>query len=53
MKHKAKSLEIRFAEPEAFALVIEKAPDNDRIAKEKQQLEADRKAAELNQLPLV
>lgn len=53
MKHQAKSIEIQFGEPEAFALAVEQTTDGDRIAKEEQQLEADRKTAEANQLPLV
>lgn len=52
-KHHAQHLEIRFAEPEAFALTVQSATDGDRIAKAKEQSEADRKAAEANQMPLV
>ena len=32
MKHNAKHLEIQFAEPESFALVVERAVDGERIA---------------------
>lgn len=53
MKHKAKSLEINFGESEAFNLIVQTATDGDRIAKQKEKSEADRKAAEANQLDLV
>lgn len=52
-KHHAKSLEIRFSEPEAFAFAVQVAVDGDRIAADKAKSETDRKESEKQQLTLV
>jgi hypothetical protein len=53
MKHKAPQVDINWGEPEAFALVVQSATDGERVAKEKQQREADRKANEEKQPNLI
>jgi hypothetical protein len=52
MKHKAKPIEIQFAEPVAFTLVPEHGTDGERLAREQQQREADRLKAEAQQTNL-
>jgi hypothetical protein len=52
MKHKAKQLEVQWGMPEAFALAIQVTLDGERIAREQQQQEADRKKAEKQQRDL-
>lgn len=53
MKHKATPIEIKWSEPEAFALVPEQTLDGERIERERKQREADRKEAEQRQPQLV
>jgi hypothetical protein len=53
MKHKAKQVDIKWSEPEAFALVPEQTLDGERIVAENQQREADRKAADAQQPALI
>jgi hypothetical protein len=53
MKHNAKPIEIKFAEPEAFALVVERAAEGERIAKETTHQLRDRQAAEKQQIKLI
>ena len=53
MKHQAEQFELDWGEPEAFALVQQKALDGDRIAREKQEKEDDLNQAEHKQGPLI
>jgi hypothetical protein len=53
MKHKSKSIEFNWGEPEAFTLVVQQTLDGDRIAQEKTKQEQDRQEAEEKQPDLV
>jgi hypothetical protein len=49
MKHKSRQIDIHWAEPEAFALMVQTSPDGDRIATEQAQSEANKEEAEKQQ----
>ena len=52
-KLKARQIEVRFDKPEPFKLVVQTTTDGDRVVREKEQLEADRKASEEKQKRLI
>lgn len=52
-KHNAAAVEIKWDKPEPFALVVQQSTDGERVVREKQQLEADRKANKEKQLSLI
>lgn len=52
-QHKARHLEIRFDKPEPFALVVQTTQDGERITKEQQQAQADKREQDKQQLALV
>ena len=53
MKHKAKQVDIKWGEPEAFALIAGTTTDGGRVAKEKCQQEKDRVQADARQTVLL
>ena len=53
MTKRNRTLEINFAEPEAFALVVQSTTDGDRITQEAKQTETDKQQSEKLQQQLV
>jgi len=53
MEHKVKQFELVWGEPEALALVRQKALDGERIAQERQRKEDEKKQAEQKRKPVI
>jgi hypothetical protein len=51
--HKARQVQITWDRPEAFKLIVESMTDGERIQRQQQQFEADRRAAEQRQESLL